>query len=579
MNLEQGIIFANRLLLVGWGGDDLSPVADIRLSDATGESVIVPAPLALALRRRTAGKGSAKNAVETSGFVIPVPLSEILVLDFERGGWSVVLRLEDGREIVSSALRVGPIDLRRELGSTERALLEFAVKSGIYDASIGRLFDSSTTWMPDLSGLAFHIDHQLQSRTGQFLIGWIANLGSRRMTFFSTDLVSVSGPSETVCLARPDVSAYLRGGGNPVATDAHGFYVSFQKTSGASKGLLILEETDSGYVVHGPIELSLLRNDEVAFGALRALNRGARWPEPEIAERFFRPFLLERRSQEPTFTVQVVSEGRVEPKASVVVPFYREARFIRSILAMQHILPPHYEWVIVCDDPPIAGQIESYLWSRKTSLGHRTVFVRNHSNYGFSGANNIGIRNASAPAIVLMNSDIWVEEPTALELAVDAVLDGSYDLVGTRLLYEDRTIQHDSITFERSSLVGDLYLADHPMKGLPAPDGECRIEPVAAVTGALMVMTREGYERWGGLSEEFIRGDFEDADLCLRILEGGGRVGMVRANGIFHLERQSITLMASESVRSAITYLNCIRFNRRWSDFIDRMQTETPEAV
>ena len=48
----------------------------------------------------------------------------------------------------------------------------------------------------------------------------------------------------------------------------------------------------------------------------------------------------------------------------------------------------------------------------------------------------------------------------------------------------------------------------------------------------------------------------------------------MRTNGIFHLERQSITLMASESVRSAVTYLNCIRFNRRWSDFIDRMQAE-----
>ena len=166
MNIEQGILFANKLLLVCWGSDNLPPIADIRLSDATGEAVVVPAPLALSLRKRTAGKSSAKNAVETSGFVIPVPLGEILTLDFERGGCSVALRLEDGAEIMNPALRVRPIDLRRELGSAERALLEFAVRSGIYDAAVGQLFNSSTTWMPDLSGLAYHIDHQLQSRTG-----------------------------------------------------------------------------------------------------------------------------------------------------------------------------------------------------------------------------------------------------------------------------------------------------------------------------------------------------------------------------------------------------------------------------
>jgi GT2 family glycosyltransferase len=571
MNLEQGILFANKLLLVGWGSD-VQAIVDVRLNDASGEEATVQAPPALVIRKRGRGKETAKNAVVMTGFVIPIPICDILKLDFEHGSWSVAVRLENGEEILNPMLRVGPADLRGETASTDRALLEFAVKSEIYEPSVARLFDAATTWLPDLAGLTFHLDHQLRSRTGQFLIGWIANLGLRRLTFFSADLVSASGTDETVCLPRPDVSAYLRGAGAVASTDAHGFYVSLQKTAEAARSVLILEETENGAVVYGPIELAPVKNDDVAFGALRALNRGGRWPRPEIAERFFMPFLIERRSHDQTFSSEVFHEGRVEPRVSVVVPFYKEARFIRSIIAMQLLLPANYEWVIVCDDPAISGQLEAYLWSRQTSLRHRTVFVRNHSNYGFSSANNIGIRNATAPAVVLMNSDVWVEDASALDLAVDAVLDGSYDLVGSRLLFEDRTIQHDEIVFERSPVVGDLYLADHPLKGLPAPDGEARIDPVAAVTGALMVMSKDGYERWGGLSEEFIRGDFEDADLCLRILQGGGRVGVVRTNGVFHLERQSISLMAGESVRSAVTYLNCISFNRRWSEFIDQMQ-------
>jgi GT2 family glycosyltransferase len=577
MNLEQGLFFANKLLLIGWG-TDIQPIAEVRLSDALGESVTIEAPSGVVVRKRGRGKESAKNAVVMTGFVIPIPLGELLTLDLEHGSWSVAVRYENGDEILNPMLRVGPVDLRSEGGGNDRALLEFAVKSGIYDASVGRLLDPSTVWLPDLSSLTFHIDHHLRSNTGLFLIGWIANLGSRRLTFLSADLVSSSSAAETVCFSRPDVSAHLRSTGATVVVDLHGFYVSLQKTAPSARSLLILEETDGGAVVHGPIELAPTRNDEVAFGALRALNRGTRWPPPEVAERFFAPFLVERRAQDYSFSAEVLQEGEGEPKASIIVPFYKEARFIRSIVAMQLVLPPHYEWVLVCDDPSIAAQIETYLWGRRSTLRHRTVYVRNHSNYGFSAANNIGIKNASASAIVLMNSDIWVEDGAPLELAVDAVLDGSFDLVGTRLLFEDHTIQHNEITFERSSVTGDLYIALHPRKGLPAPADERGIEPAAAVTGALMVMSRDGYERWGGLSEDFIRGDFEDADLCLRVLQGGGRVGIVRANGIFHLERQSISLMAGESMRSAITYLNCIRFNRRWSDFIDRMQNDAADA-
>jgi GT2 family glycosyltransferase len=572
MNLEQGIVFANKLLLVGWG-NDVQPIAEVRLSDAAGEGVRIQAPPALVVRRRGRAKENAKNPVAMNGVVIPIALSELLTLDFEIGPWSVAVHFENGDEVHNPVLRVGPIDLKGEAGETGRALLEFAVKSGVYDATVGRLFDPSTEWLPNLAGLTIHLDHQLRSKTGQFLIGWIANLGSRRLTFLSDDLISMSSAAETVCLSRPDVSSYLRGTGAIVGTDLHGFYVSLQKTVVASRRLLVLEETDAGAVVHGPIELAPTRNDDVAFGALRALNRGTRWARPEVAEWFFAPFLRERRAQDESFAVEVLHEGNGEPRASIIVPFYKEARFIRSIVAMQLLLSPHFEWVLVCDDPSIAGQIETYLSGRKSSLRHRTVFVRNQANYGFSTANNIGIRNASAPIIVLMNSDIWVEDPAPLELAIDSVLDGAYDLVGTRLLYEDRTIQHNEIEFERSPVTGNLYIATHPLKGLPASDGELRVEPATAVTGALVVMSRDGYERWGGLSEEFIRGDFEDTDLCLRILHGGGRVGIVRANGIFHLERQSISLMAGESIRSAVTYLNCIQFNRRWSDFLERMES------
>ena len=58
-------------------------------------------------------------------------------------------------------------------------------------------------------------------------------------------------------------------------------------------------------------------------------------------------------------------------------------------------------------------------------------------------------------------------------------------VAGFSLLYEDNTIQHIGMEFPRSSLMGDMYIADHPMKGLPFDfyEGET-VRKAQAVTAA-----------------------------------------------------------------------------------------------
>ena len=62
----------------------------------------------------------------------------------------------------------------------------------------------------------------------------------------------------------------------------------------------------------------------------------------------------------------------------------------------------------------------------------------------------------------------------------------------------------------------------HYFKGLHRTFPAANVaRPVPAVSGACMMIDRALYEELGGLSGKYVRGDYEDSDLCLRLIENG----------------------------------------------------------
>ena len=105
-------------------------------------------------------------------------------------------------------------------------------------------------------------------------------------------------------------------------------------------------------------------------------------------------------------------------------------------------------------------------------------------------------------------------------------------------------------------------------------DGPAR--EVQALTGACVLMARELYLRVGGLDEGYIRGDFEDSDLCLKVRALGLKPYLVPDARLYHLERQSQGLRAQVTTRMLLTLFNCWRHSRRWDDAITRLTQELP---
>ncbi|MFD0463204.1 glycosyltransferase family 2 protein [Microvirga aerilata] len=313
-----------------------------------------------------------------------------------------------------------------------------------------------------------------------------------------------------------------------------------------------------------------------AYGDLLAL------PTPVI-DAVYRPLLAVPKNEALAKTFRFgPPTPEDEPVTSIVIPFYGDAFFLNCVYHLQRVLGPGFELVLVVDDPRIWPEIFAALSNRSTSITVPTVLLQNAENYGYGRANNLGFMAASGDVVFLMNSDILVMDSAPLEEAAEAIrarraADEPELVVGFSLLYEDNTIQHIGMAFPTSSAVNNLHLADHPMKGLPFSlyRGES-IRSAPAVTAALMGLSSDLYRALGGFDSVYERGDFEDADLCLRAEQLGAEVQVYVRSGLYHLERQSIPKMGDGDLRQMVTYMNCAEFNRRWQTRLSPQRAARP---
>ena len=139
--------------------------------------------------------------------------------------------------------------------------------------------------------------------------------------------------------------------------------------------------------------------------------------------------------------------------------------------------------------------------------------------------------------------------------------------VGARLLFEDGSLQHDGMAPMIHPDYPTIFLNDHPFKGWPqslSPHpsalAECKM-----VTAACLAIKKTAFEQVGGFSPEYVLGDFEDSDLCLKLLEAGYVNYIRRDVELYHLERQSQNLVESGRWKHNLTILNAITFNRKWA--------------
>ncbi len=259
------------------------------------------------------------------------------------------------------------------------------------------------------------------------------------------------------------------------------------------------------------------------------------------------------------------------PSVSVVVPLFGRHDFADCQLALFADDPDFaaVELIYVVDDPSIVQGFRRECQDLHAFYGIPFTLAFPGDNLGFAGATNFGATLARAPYLLLLNSDVMPKEPGWLGrlLAIYRSLP-DVGVLGAKLLYEDGTVQHAGMESRRHEHWQNLWINDHPYKGM-SPHGLTGILEAESVTAACALVETGLYRALGGLSEDYIIGDFEDSDFCHRVRTHGRRNRVALDVVLYHLERQSQALAGDNNWRTAVTIYNCWLHNRRWGAALD----------
>jgi GT2 family glycosyltransferase len=265
--------------------------------------------------------------------------------------------------------------------------------------------------------------------------------------------------------------------------------------------------------------------------------------------------------------------GGPSSTVSVVVPLYRNLRFLRpqyASLARDPALREAAELIYVLDSPEQLGEVEHLLRGLHGLYRMPLRLLAHPANFGYATACNAGAAVARAPVLLMLNSDVVPASRDWLRPLL-AALEGEPALaaVGPKLLFEDGSLQHAGLFFEQGP--GGEWFNNHYHKGFPrAFPGARRARLVPAVTGAALCVRRAAFEAAGGFCTDYVIGDYEDSDLCLKLRAGGGEIAYVPESELYHFERQSIREHAGYARTLAAAY-NRRLHHQRWASTIAQL--------
>jgi GT2 family glycosyltransferase len=300
---------------------------------------------------------------------------------------------------------------------------------------------------------------------------------------------------------------------------------------------------------------------------------------------------LHRRVMAGQTAPEIVEIGPVKanPAVSFIIPLYRNLGFLRLQTGAFSVDPEigrDVELIYVLDSPEQKGELEHLLRGLHVVTGLSFRLVVMGANFGYAAANNTGARAARGNTLMLMNSDViplganWLRSlRTALRLGTAGCRVGA---VGPKLIFDDGSLQHAGLTFERD--IDGRWYNTHFFKGYPRDWPAANVSrSVPGVTGAAMLIPRAIYEEVGGFSEDYVVGDYEDSDLCLKLRSRGYDIRYEPRAELYHFERRSITLHAGYVGTAASAYNRALHAGR-WSDLMaevtsgEELSAEEPYA-
>lgn len=188
--------------------------------------------------------------------------------------------------------------------------------------------------------------------------------------------------------------------------------------------------------------------------------------------------------------------------------------------------------------------------------------------FNFSDINNFAVEHARGELLCFLNNDTEVIAPNWLSRARGLLAVPDVGIVGARLLYPDRTLQHFGV------IVGMAAhgVAGHAYHGLPETAGGYfgkaqLLQQFSAVTAACLFIETELFREVGGF-DSGLRVAYNDVDLCLKVRAAGRSVICDPELLLFHKESKTRGSDAS-GAKAARLESEAAIMRERWATQLD----------
>ena len=276
----------------------------------------------------------------------------------------------------------------------------------------------------------------------------------------------------------------------------------------------------------------------------------------------FRDFEIEStRAFETIFRIRYALTAR--PKISIIIANKDHvedlSRCVESIINTSTY--ENYE-IIIVENNSTTPEIKAYY---QEMVKHPAVSVVEYKgSFNYSKINNFGVSHATGEFVLLLNNDTQVITANWMEEMLMYGQRNDVGVVGAKLYYDDRTIQHAGIVIG----LGEHRTAGHTHYKVPEANvgymGKlCYAQDVTAVTGACLLVRRSLYEEVGGLDESFAVA-LNDVDFCLRIREKGLLNVFTPFAELYHFESKSRGSDIKKDAKAIRYKEESARFKERW---------------
>jgi len=212
---------------------------------------------------------------------------------------------------------------------------------------------------------------------------------------------------------------------------------------------------------------------------------------------------------------------------TIVIPTRDRLHLLQECI---ELLEETVDWrhtkLVIVDDHSRDTDAVRYLEAITQRPDLRCVVVRpadRSAPFNYSHLVNLARPHLDTPLVLHLNNDVNALEPGWLEEMASWFLQPDVGVVGAKLVYPDKTLNHTGIIIGPHGGLADTPFAKVPPREVPL-EWHAAAREVSAVTGACLLTRTNLYRELGGFDEKDFGVAYNDVDYCLRVRAAGQRV-------------------------------------------------------